>query len=90
VALTAAWRKKADFDASNGGSMATLRPDIGMTPAAVAPAAAIRETAALATRFEAIVLDWDGGRGRGLSRAARLTVERLVALGWWRTSWRSG
>jgi trehalose/maltose hydrolase-like predicted phosphorylase len=37
-----------------------LRPRIDTTPTASAAVAAIRESAALARRFEAVVFDWDG------------------------------
>jgi trehalose/maltose hydrolase-like predicted phosphorylase len=65
------------FDAPGGSSMATLRPDFGMTPATSAPMAAIRETAALARRFEAIVFDWDGTAVPG-RRADATPIRRLV------------
>ena len=57
LARTHGW-PEADFDARRE-SQAKLRPRVEMTSAASAPATAIRESAALARRFEAIVLDWD-------------------------------
>ena len=65
------------FDAPGGSSMARLRPDFGMTPATSATAAAIRETAALARRFEAIVFDWDGTAVPD-RRADATRIRRLV------------
>jgi hypothetical protein len=80
------------LDAPGGSSMATVRPDFGMTPATSAPAAAIRETAALARRFEAIVFHWDGTAvpdrradatpiRRLLEQASVLGLELAVASG---------
>jgi hypothetical protein len=64
------------FDAPGGG-MATLRSDVGMTLATSASAAGIRETAALARRFEAIVFDWDGTAVPD-RRADATPIRRLV------------
>jgi hypothetical protein len=79
VAPTGAW-PEADFDARCGSRQAILRPQVELTGTASVPVAAIRESPALARRFEAIVFDWDAtavpdrhtdaGRIRGLVEQA--------------------